>query len=76
MPSTWSVYSAAPHRVLFLPGFIQGVALLRMAADYFPASGYDHLVALAGLLWLAVFSAWAWIYAPMTWRCRIDGKSG
>jgi uncharacterized protein involved in response to NO len=55
---------------------IQGVALLRMAADYFPVSGYDHLVSLAGLLWLAVFAAWAWRYAPMTWRPRIDGKSG
>lgn len=55
---------------------IQGVALLRMAADYFPVAGYDHLVSLAGLLWLAVFVAWAWRYAPMTWRPRIDGKSG
>lgn len=25
MSSFWSVYSAAPHRVMFLPGFIQGV---------------------------------------------------
>lgn len=25
MSSIWSVYTAAPHRVMFLPGFIQGV---------------------------------------------------
>jgi uncharacterized protein involved in response to NO len=55
---------------------IQGVALLRMAADIFPESGFDLLVSLAGLLWLVVFAAWAWKYAPMTWRPRIDGKSG
>lgn len=28
MPRFWSVYTAAPHRVLFLPGFIQGVLVM------------------------------------------------
>lgn len=28
MPRIWSVYTAAPHRVLFLPGFIQGVLVM------------------------------------------------
>jgi uncharacterized protein involved in response to NO len=36
----------------------------------------DRLVSLAGLLWLIAFGMWAWKYAPMTWRPRVDGKAG
>jgi uncharacterized protein involved in response to NO len=53
---------------------IQVVALLRMLPDMFNLP--DRLISLAGLLWLIVFTGWAWKYAPMTWRPRIDGKSG
>jgi uncharacterized protein involved in response to NO len=55
---------------------IQGVALLRMLPDLFPESIPNRLISLAGLLWLIVLAGWAWKYAPMTWRARVDAKPG
>lgn len=55
---------------------VQGVALLRILPDIFAGLLPERLVSLAGLLWLLVFAAWAWKYAPMTWRARVDGKAG
>ena len=54
---------------------IQLAAVTRMLPDLaalFPA----RLVSLGGLLWLLAFGLWAWKYAPMYWRARIDGKMG
>ncbi len=55
---------------------LQGVALLRMLPDMSAGLLPDRLVSVAGLAWLLVFGAWAWKYAPMTWRPRVDGKTG
>jgi uncharacterized protein involved in response to NO len=55
---------------------MQGVALLRMLPDMTAGLLPYRLVTLAGLAWLAVFGAWVWKYAPMTWRPRVDGKTG
>jgi len=55
---------------------LQAVALLRMLPDVSAGFLPDRLVSLAGLAWLLVFGAWAWKYAPMTWRPRVDGKAG
>jgi uncharacterized protein involved in response to NO len=62
MSDYWSVYTAAPHRVLFLPGFIQGLlAMLWWVFDLeLRLSGNAGLVALglpAPLLhgWLMVY---------------------
>ena len=53
----------------------QAVAVLRMLPDLVPGLP-ERLVTLAGLLWLLAFGVWAWKYAPMTWRPRVDGKPG
>lgn len=55
---------------------LQGVALLRMLPDMSADLSSFRLVSLAGLLWVACTRRWAWKYAPMTWRTRIDGKPG
>jgi uncharacterized protein involved in response to NO len=54
---------------------VQSVALVRVLPDLAPGSP-EHLVSLAGLLWLLTFGLWAWKYAPMYWRARVDGKAG
>ncbi len=54
---------------------VQAVALARMLPDLVPALPL-RLVVLAGLLWLLAFGIWAWKYAPMYWRPRVDGKPG
>ena len=64
---------AATWRLFWL---MQGVALLRMLPDLSAGALPDRLASLAGLAWLIVFGAWAWKYAPMTWRPRVDGKAG
>jgi uncharacterized protein involved in response to NO len=54
---------------------VQGVAAVRVLPDLAPAYT-AFMVPLAGLLWLLAFGLWAWKYAPMYWRPRVDGKPG
>ncbi len=54
---------------------LQAMALVRMLPELLPALP-ARLVTLAGLLWLLAFGLWAWKYAPMYWRPRMDGKPG
>lgn len=51
---------------------MQGVAVLRVAAEWLPGV----VSFAAALLWLAAFAVWAGRYAPHFWRARADGKSG
>lgn len=55
---------------------VQAIALARMAPDIAPAwtPGWSHRATL--LLWLGVFGAWAWRFAPYYWQPRADGKPG
>lgn len=53
---------------------VQGVAVVRMLPDL--AGAPYGLLAVAALLWLLVFLAWAWRYAPYYWRPRADGRPG
>lgn len=53
---------------------VQVIALVRMLPDLLPLP--EHLVLLAGLLWLLTFAGWCWKYAPLYWRPRADGKPG
>lgn len=61
---TWSLFWA-----------IQAAALLRVLPELAPTLP-AWLAELAGLVWLLAFAAWAWRYAPMYWRPRVDGKPG
>lgn len=49
------------------------VALLRIAAEYLPATPLNLLAALG---WLGAMGVWAARYAPMYARPRVDGKPG
>jgi uncharacterized protein involved in response to NO len=55
---------------------VQASALARMLPDLAAGLGLPWLYYLAALLWLAAFGAWAWRYAPMYWRPRVDSKPG
>jgi len=59
---------------LFVAMLLSGVVrvLLPMAL---PAQ-YGLWVGLSQLLWIAAFGAFSWIYAPMLWRARVDGRYG
>ncbi|KAF0103815.1 MAG: uncharacterized protein involved in response to NO [bacterium] len=54
---------------------VQAAALARVLPDLAPALPRWPIEA-AGLVWLLGFAMWAWRYAPMYWRPRVDGKPG
>ena len=60
-------------RVLF---GINVAAVLRLAAEIAPGFAGGVLNVLAATAWLLSFLPWTWLYAPMYWRRRVDGKPG
>lgn len=60
-------------RVLF---GVNIAAVLRIAAEFTPGLASGVLNGLAAATWLLSFLLWAWLYAPMYLRQRVDGKSG
>ena len=59
--------------LLFL-GF-QATAVIRIVADLVPAMAAVFYL-LAALVWLGCFGMWAFRFAPIYWRARVDGKPG
>ncbi|MDH3513745.1 MAG: NnrS family protein [Gammaproteobacteria bacterium] len=51
-------------------------AMLRIVAEFAPGTANGMLNALAASVWLLSFLLWAWLYAPMYLRRRVDGKPG
>lgn len=51
-------------------------AVLRIAAEFAPGAASGILNSLAAATWLVSFLLWAWLYAPMYMRRRVDGKPG
>lgn len=60
-------------RVLF---GVNIAAVLRITAEFSPGAASGILNGLAAATWLLSFLLWAWLYAPMYVRRRVDGKSG
>ncbi|TVT75552.1 MAG: NnrS family protein [Denitromonas halophila] len=54
---------------------VQGVAVLRIAAELWPAAN-GLLLVLTVACWLGVFGLWARRYVPIYLRPRVDGKAG
>lgn len=64
----------APTWYLFLG--ISAVALLRIAAELASAVAYQRLNIFAAAAWLVCLVPWAFRYAPIYWRPRVDNKPG
>ena len=60
-------------RVLF---GVNIAAVLRIAGEFAPGTVSGVLNGLAAATWLLAFLLWAWLYAPMYVRQRVDGKHG
>ncbi len=60
-------------RVLF---GVNIAAILRIIAEFAPGTASGILNALAAATWLVSFLLWAWLYAPMYLRPRMDGNPG
>lgn len=55
---------------------MQGVAVLRLVAEFVHLTGAANLFFLAALGWLAVFGAWYARFAPIYVKPRPDGRPG
>lgn len=55
---------------------INAAALLRVLLPIAMPGWYDNLVYLSTLSWLAAFSLFIFVYAPLLTRARIDGQDG
>ena len=55
---------------------MQGVAVVRLVAEFAQLSGAANLSFLAALGWLAVFGVWYAKFAPLYVRPRSDGQAG
>ncbi|NMG74868.1 NnrS family protein [Aromatoleum diolicum] len=55
---------------------LEGVVMLRIAAELVPLEWSGVLMLVAVLGWLGVFGAWASRYLPIYWRPRSDGRPG
>lgn len=55
---------------------MQGVAVLRVAAEFVQLPGVANLSVLAALGWLAAFGAWYIKFAPIYLKPRPDGQHG
>ena len=51
-------------------------ALIRVTLPLFFPGVYMQIMTAAGLAWVATFGLFAWVYAPMLLRPRVDGKPG
>ncbi|MCR4302300.1 MAG: NnrS family protein [Sulfuricaulis sp.] len=60
-------------RVLF---GVNIAAVLRIAGEFVPGTASGILNGLSAATWLLSFLLWAWLYAPMYVRRRVDGKTG
>lgn len=55
---------------------MQGVAVVRLAAEFVQLSGVANLSFIAALGWLAVFGVWYAKFAPIYMKPRPDGRPG
>jgi len=55
---------------------VHAAALARVVSTLAPASAYEPLIGVAGLLWSAGFLIYCVVYAPRLSQPRIDGKPG
>lgn len=55
---------------------LEGVVVLRIAAEIVPLEWSGVLMVVAVFGWLGVFGAWALRYLPIYWRPRSDGRPG
>lgn len=57
-------------------GFLLAAAAVRVFGPAALPLAYVHVIVCAGVLWLAAFSIYVWVYTPVLLRPRADGKPG
>ncbi len=55
---------------------INAAALARVLPPLVAPGAYPTWLAISGVLWMAAFGVFLWVYAPMLVRARVDGRAG
>lgn len=55
---------------------MQGAVVLRLLGELPLPGSAAALTWLSSTAWIGAFAVWGWVYAPMLWRRRLDGKAG
>ncbi len=66
----------APKPIAWAYGLLVAAAAVRALGPAVLPLDYTHVVVCAGLLWIAAFALYAWVYTPILLRPRVDGKAG
>jgi uncharacterized protein involved in response to NO len=66
----------APPGIPACYGLVTIAALIRVFAPALFPDRYDEIVAISGILWIAAFGIYLFVYAPILAGPRADGKPG
>lgn len=66
----------APRLIPTAYGLLVLAAVIRVFGPALAASEYLWTIGLAALSWLAAFGLFLWVYTPILWCPRLDGRPG
>lgn len=66
----------APRLIPTAYGLLVLAAVIRVFGPALAASEYFWTIGLAALSWLAAFGLFLWVYTPILWCPRLDGRPG
>ena len=66
----------APRNIAACYSLVTISALIRVFAPAIFPAWYSEIVAVSGLLWIAAFGIFLWVYTPILAKPRADGKPG
>lgn len=69
-----AMQAAAPTVLAFV--LVNLAALVRVVPPLLDPSRYSQWLVVSGLLWVAGFAAFLWVYAPILIAPRLDGRPG
>jgi uncharacterized protein involved in response to NO len=50
--------------------------IVRVIFPLFAMDLYIYWIGLSQVLWIIAFAIFVYVYAPMLWRARVDGRDG
>jgi uncharacterized protein involved in response to NO len=66
----------AAQPIAWAYGLLVAAAAVRVFGPAVLPLAYAHVIVCAGVLWIAAFLLYAWVYTPILLRPRVDGKAG
>ena len=63
-----------PIRIAYL--LVSAAVIVRIFGARVPWIGYPAVIALSAALWMTAFAAFLWVYGPILFAPRVDGKPG